>query len=219
MERLIRKQPGPADQYCLQRHSQYRDDFHNKLDFEFEAGRNLLDVGCGDATDLRRFIDEYGLDACGVDVYQHENIEKFGIEFEMASIFEIPYPDGSFYYVFAHDVLHHIDEEHQSREKHVQGLMEMKRVTCDDGYTLIIEGNRYNPLFYPHVVKMMGHNHFKQSYFKSIVGEVFGRVEFKNFEAHLYPGWSVRFFKVYERIMEKYMPASIMAYNVAIARK
>lgn len=204
---------------CIEGYGQYKDDFFNKLGFEFEEGKSLLDVGSGDATDLRVFINEYSLDARGIDIYKHEDVDNLGMKFDVASILDIPFPDSAFDYVYSHDVLHHVDEKHQRRRDHVGGLVEMKRVTKNGGYTIIVEGNRYNPLFYPHVVKMMGHEHFRQSYFKSIVGDVFEHVEFRTFEAHLYPEWGLRFFKLYEGLMERYMPHWFMAYNVAIALK
>jgi len=204
---------------CIRGYGQYKDDFFNKLDFEFKEGGTLLDVGSGDATDLQVFINEYSLDARGIDTYKHEGVDSLSIDFDVASIFKIPFADGAFDYVFSHDVLHHIDESQQSRRSHMEGLVEMKRVTRDGGYTIIVEGNRYNPLFYPHVVKMMGHDHFRQSYFRAIVREVFEHVEFRTFEAHLYPEWGLRFFKLYERLMERYLPDWLMAYNVAIALK
>lgn len=204
---------------CVKGYGQYKDDFFNKLGFEFEEGKSLLDVGSGDSTDLQIFITEYSLKVHGMDIYKHESVDILGMEFDLASILDIPFSDGTFDYVYSHDVLHHINEEHPTRRDHIRGLMEMKRVTRDGGYTVIVEGNRYNPLFYPHVVKMMGHDHFRQSYFKSIVRDVFEQVEFGTFEAHLYPEWGLRFFKLYERFMERYMPRWFMAYNVAIALK
>lgn len=81
---------------------------------------------------------------------------------------------------------------------------------------VIVEGNRYNPLFYPHMVKIRGHNHFRQSYFKDIILEVFPNAEFKFFEAHLYPKRLIPIFKVYEYLMERYSPVRLLAYNTAV---
>jgi len=65
-----------------------------------------------------------------------------------------------------------------------------------------------------------GHNHFTQNYFKKLIHEVFDKnIEFKHFEAHLYPKKLLKFFKVYEKIMEKFsFLKQFSAYNVAIIK-
>lgn len=115
--------------------------------------------------------------------------------------------------------MHHIDEENQNHDKHIMGLEELKRVTKKGGKIIIVEGNRFNPLFYPHMVKMCGYNHFKQSYFKKIIREAFPSVKFKFFESHLYSKKYLKAWKVYEKIMESIAPKSILSYNVAIIDK
>ena len=181
-----------------------------------------MDVGCGDATDAEIFVKEFNLDVYGIDVYKHENVDKLSaLHFQQADIFTMPYEDNSFDYVFLHDVLHHIDEKSQSYERHIQGLREIQRITRKNGSIIIIEGNRYNPLFYPHMVKIKGHNHFKQSYFKQIINITFcgTEIKFKYFECHVYPKYFLWFWKIYELIMEKLIPVQFLAYNVAVIKK
>lgn len=200
---------------------QYKDDIFDKLGFDFVKGKRLLDVGCGDGSDAKIFIEQYGLETCGIDIYKHRNIKNVeGLEFKKAAIFKIPYEDSYFEYVFLHDVLHHIDEPKQRFIKHIQGLKEIKRVCKKNGTIIILEANRYNPLSYPHMVLIKGHNHFKQNYFKKLIYEVFDKnIEFKHFEAHLYPKKLLKFFKVYEKIMEKFsFLKPFLAYNAAIIR-
>ena len=111
----------------------------------------------------------------------------------------------------------HIDEKNQNHKIHIQALNELKRVAKKNGYIIIIDGNRYNPLFYPHMVKMLNHNHWRQSYFKKIIKQVFITSQFKFFEAHNYPGW-LKFWKIYEWLMENLIPEKFLAYNVAIIK-
>ena len=40
----------------ISQYGQYKDDFFNKLDFNFEKGKKILDVGCGDGSDAKIFI-------------------------------------------------------------------------------------------------------------------------------------------------------------------
>ena len=206
----------------ISQYGQYKDDFFNKLDFNFEKGKKILDVGCGDGSDAKIFINEFGLTVDGIDIYEHENIKNIrGFKFKKSGIFDIPYDDGSFDYVFVHDVLHHIDEPKQRREKHIRGLRELRRVCKKEGFVIIVEANRYNFLFYPHMTLMKRHEHFKQSYFVDIIKKVFRNdsVQFKFFEVHLYPKSLLFLFKIYERIMENFAPRQFLAYNAALIKK
>jgi len=198
---------------------QYKADIFDKLGIDFKKRRTLLDIGCGDCSDATIFSDVFGLSTTGTDVYQHENVAKWGINFKLGNIFQLPFDDDLFDYVFLHDVLHHVDEENQSYEKHMLALTETGRVLKKGGTLIIIEGNRYNPLFYPHMVKQQGHEHFRQSYFRRIMNASFPGVLFKYFEAHLYPKKLLKIFKLYEGVMEKFSPRQFLAYNVAIWNK
>lgn len=204
----------------LLEHNKYKKDIFNKLKFDYERGKRILDVGCGDGSDAKIFIEEYGLETFGIDIYEHENIKRInGLKFQKATILNIPYNNNSFDYVFLHDVLHHIDEKNQSYEYHTKGLTELNRICKREGYIIIVEGNRLNPLFYPHMVIMKKHNHFRQSYFKKIIEDVFNNVQFSFFECHLYPPKFLWFWKIYEKIMESvHIFKPFLSYNVAIIK-
>lgn len=202
-------------------YSQYKNDFFNKLQFNFQEKKNILDVGCGTATDAPIFIKEYGLKFYGSDIYKDENVKKQKLRFKKGSIYRIPYEDSLFDYVFVHDVLHHVDEQKQRRDWHVKGLKELARVCKDGGFIIVTEGNRYNPLFYPHMVKIRRHEHFTQPYFISVIKEAFSgqKITFTFFEAHVYPKLLLPIFKIYEYCMEHFFPKQFLAYNVAIIKK
>jgi len=123
--------------------------------------------------------------------------------------------------IYLHDVLHHIDEENQSYEKHIKGLKEVFRVLKKGGQVIVVEGNRYNPLFYPHMVKMLNHQHFKQGYFKKIINDAYNGndIKFKFFEAHSYPRFWLWFWKGFEWFMENISPKQFLAYNIALITK
>lgn len=201
--------------------NQYKNDFFNKLDFDFQKGKKILDVGCGPGTDASIFIKNYKLKFYGIDVYEDENVKKQKLNFKLAEIYKIPYKADSFDYVFVHDVLHHIDEEKKREEKHLEGLRELRRVCKVGGSIIIVEGNRYNPLFYPHMVKINKHEHFKHGYFKKIINKTFVKdeIRYKFFEAHLYPKKLVILFKIYEFGMEHFIPKRFLGYNTAIIKK
>lgn len=203
-----------------EKYGQYVSTTFKRLGFTFEPGRRLLDVGCGEGVYSRIFSLEFGLNVSAVDIYRHDNFGHIPAAFEPGSIYSLPFESESFDYVFIHDVLHHIDEPAQRFDKHLEGLKELFRVARKGGHVIIVEGNRYNPLFYPHMVKMCGHDHWRQSYFLKCVRAGFpdSHVSFSFFEAHVYP-WAVGFFKIYEFLMEKFAPRQFLAYNVAIIKK
>ena len=195
---------------------QYKRDIFKKLSYDFLPGKVILDVGCGDGTDSEIFKSVYGMDVYGCDIYKNENIRSSEINFTEASVTKLPYPNEKFDYIFLHDVLHHIDEVNQSKSEHVKALNEVKRVVKTGGAIIVVEGNRFNPMFYPHMVKIRGHNHFRQSYFKKVILEVFPNAKFQFFEAHLYPKGTEKLFKLYELLMEMPFLEPFRAYNVAV---
>lgn len=201
--------------------SQYRDDIFNKLDFDFAGGGKILDVGCGGGFDAEIFINEYGLATCGIDIFEHKRIKNIkGLEFEKAGILNIPFDENQFDFVFAHDVLHHIDEGSPSWDKHRRALEEMKRVCKKGGFVILVEANRCNPLLYPYMTLLRGHQHFKQNYFKKLVRAVFPQAKFKCFECHNYLKKFIKLFKIYEKIMEKVsFLRPFLSYNAAVIKK
>ncbi|MBW6441966.1 class I SAM-dependent methyltransferase [Patescibacteria group bacterium] len=198
--------------------SQYTNDLHKKIAYNYIAGRKLLDIGCGTCVDSLMLKEKYNLNVYSTDIYKHKNVDLFNLNFKKGSILNLPYASNSFDYVFLHDVLHHVDEDDQSYDSHLSALNELKRVCKKGGTIIILEGNRYNPLFYPHMVKMLGHNHWKQGYFKKVITTVFDNVEFKYFEAHLYPKKFLWLGKIYEFIMERISPKLFLAYNMAVVK-
>lgn len=118
----------------FKKYGQYKRDIFKKLGFNFEKGKKILDVGCGDCIDTEIFMNEYGLDTYGIDIFKHGNVNKSdSLNFSIAGIYGIPHEDDCFDYVFLHDVLHHIDEKNQNYEKHKDGLTELLRVTKKGG--------------------------------------------------------------------------------------
>ncbi len=216
---MSQKDPNNIKDYF---EKQFKVDLFSKLDFPFEEGKSLLDAGCGDAVNSDIFQSFYKLKLKSFDLYEHQNIKKFQIDFRIGSVLDIPFADNTFDYVYLQDVLHHIDEENQDRDKHIKALYELKRVVKPGGYVIIVEAKRYNPMFYPFMVKYLGHDHFTHGYYKKLVSEAFSDCPeqlHKSFEAHFYFSRVLSFWKLYERFMEKYSPVDFLAYNASIIKK
>jgi len=200
----------------LQDYGQYRADLFNKSGLAFTAGKRILDLGCGGGEDSEVFKNYFLLEVDAVDIYENPKILTRGVNFTKAGIFDLPLRD-EYDYVFLHDVLHHLDEVNQSKNVHCAAMNVLKKLVRKGGSIVIIEGNRFNPIFYPHMVKMEGHEHFSFDYFHDLIKESFPRhqfhCEYKNFECHLYPFW-LKFWRIYEFFMENFIPRRFLAYNM-----
>lgn len=200
-------------------YGQYRCDIFSKVPGYYEQGKRILDIGCGSGNDADIFHRVFGLKTYGIDIYEDENIVNVpGLIFKKADITRIPFPDNYFDYIWLHDVLHHIDEVHQNHDIHLAALREVRRVVARGGTIFVVEANRYNPLFYVHMVKMLGHEHWTQQYFRSTIREIFPHSCFFTFEAHAYPARYIAFWKLYETVMERWSPSPLLAYNTAIIK-
>ena len=99
--------------------NQYKYDIFRKLNFNFADGKSILDAGCGDCSDSIIFRDIFKLEVSSLDIYKHKSVEDNHVNFTLGSLFDLPFKDNSFDYVFTHDVLHHLDEKNQSKDLHI----------------------------------------------------------------------------------------------------
>lgn len=135
------------------------------------GGMRLLDCGCGPGTittDLAEIVSP--AEAVGIDVEQTQitsaraYAEKRGIHnirFQVASIYELPFPDGSFDAVFMHGVVEHLKEPGSA-------LKEVHRVLAPGGIAGLRHGDWSGFLFAPEIplltrffeifVKLIVHN-------------------------------------------------------------
>ncbi len=115
-------------------------------------GLSLLDVGCGPGTltcDLARAVAPgrvVGIDAAE-DVVEVARAEAAGagtdgVGFEVADLFALPFPEGSFDVVHAHQVLQHVADP-------VTALVEMRRVCRPGGLVAVREADYPTFTFWP----------------------------------------------------------------------
>jgi ubiquinone/menaquinone biosynthesis C-methylase UbiE len=187
----------------------------DKLGFTFRGDESVLDCGCGDGGVARMLLDR-ARQVVGIDVEVSENWrEEPGLAFQVANAEQLPFEASSFDVVHSKDSLHHM----QSPER---AIGEYHRVLKQGGTALIVEANRYNPLFYPHMTIALGHEHFTRVRFRTLVHETFPTARFGAFEAHYVPRLR-RLLAVQhavEESLERFPPfRPLLSYNFAVAPK
>jgi ubiquinone/menaquinone biosynthesis C-methylase UbiE len=185
----------------------------DKLGFTFGGDEAVLDAGCGTGG-VARLIRERVRSVVAIDVEPHEAwIDEPGLSFAVADAEQLPFADASFDVVHSKDSLHHMESPGRA-------LAEYRRVLRPGGTALIVEANRYNPLFYPHMTLALGHQHFTRRRFRGLVSAVFPNARFGAFEAHYVPGFdrALALQHAVEEALERLRPfRPFLSYNFAVA--
>jgi ubiquinone/menaquinone biosynthesis C-methylase UbiE len=185
----------------------------DKLGFAFRGDETVLDAGCGQGG-VARLIRERARSVVAIDVEPQEAwVDEPGLSFAVADAEQLPFADASFDVVHSKDSLHHMRAPGRA-------LAEYRRVLKPGGSALIIEANRYNPLFYPHMTLLLGHEHFSRKRFRALVTAVFPQARFGSFEAHYVPqlarGEALQ--HAVEEALERLPPfRPFLSYNFAVA--
>lgn len=177
--------------------------------------KKVLDLGCGngeDAVELARFAKL----VIGIDIEKKSEWKKIkakNLKFKIAFAEKLPYKNDTFDGLFLKDVIHHVKDMDKT-------LKEIKRVTTKNALIILIEGNRYNPLFYIHMTKIHGHEHLTQNHFKKLVIKYFPQARFEHFESHYIPFLPLEVMKIYKKV-EKLVSKlpfikPLLSYNIAI---
>jgi ubiquinone/menaquinone biosynthesis C-methylase UbiE len=178
----------------------------------------VIDIGCGDGGDCDLLLGNFK-EVIGIDIKLSSNwrkIKKAKIEFSVANVCNLPFPDESFELVFEKDVLHHVESK-------IDASKEILRITKSGGYIICVEANRYNPIFYFHMTLMKGHEHFSKAFFTELMKTYSSHVYFLAVESRVYPTKNRRLLNLvhyFEDILEN-MPLirNYLCYNVAIVKK
>lgn len=144
------------------------------------SGDTLLDAGCGDGGDSY-LLQNYFKKIEAFDIEENKKWKEYispKINFIKADVMALPFSDNSFDTVIEKDMLHHTDDPFKA-------IKELLRVAKNR--VIIIEANRYNPIFYLHLTLMEGHHHFTQKKFKEIIKSANTYFEIKNFSARVCP--------------------------------
>jgi ubiquinone/menaquinone biosynthesis C-methylase UbiE len=185
----------------------------DKLQHTFRGDESLLDAGCGDGG-VARLLRQRVREVVAIDVEASPTWrEEPGLTFTVADAEQLPFADASFDLVHSKDSLHHMELPERA-------LAEYRRVLKPHGSALIVEANRYNPIFYPHMTLALGHEHFTRRRFRALVSAVFPDARFGAFEAHYVPrlGRALALQNFVEEALERFPPARpLLSYNFAVA--
>lgn len=196
----------------------FRRDLYRRIGLvKLIKGKSLLDMGCGYGIDSCNFA-KYAKSVTGVDIDKHPTWAKYKsntVKFVASPSEKLQLKDAQFEAVFAKDLLHHVRNVNKT-------LQEIKRVSKKNAAIIIVEGNRYNPIFFLYVTKMKNHQHFKQTEFKKIITRHFPDVEFLHFEcyppfmlkANMYK-WVIKWGRLVSKIT---FLKPFFSYNVAVIR-
>lgn len=185
-----------------------------KLGHRFRGDELVLDAGCGDGGVARLLRERVG-EVVAIDVEPSPLwSDGPGLTFDLADAEHLPFDVDSFDLVHSKDSLHHM----RSPER---ALAEYRRVLRPGGAALIVEANRYNPIFYPHMTLALGHDHFTRKRFHQLVNGAFAGAHFGAFEAHYAPQLErlPRVQQAMEEALERLPPfRPLLSYNFAVAR-
>ena len=199
--------PGGRERYCIR--------CIEKLDFPFRGDETVLDSGCGDGF-VARLLRKRVRRIVAVDVQPFETWQETpGLTFSVADARDLPFEDETFDIVHSKDSLHHMESPERA-------IAEYARVLKPGGTALILEANRYNPVFYPHMTVAHGHEHFTRRMFRKLVLRLFPTARFGAFEAHYAPVLerAPRVQHAVEELLEHVAPVRpLLSYNFAVARQ
>jgi ubiquinone/menaquinone biosynthesis C-methylase UbiE len=185
----------------------------DKLGYAFGGTESLLDVGCGDGG-VARLLRERVHDVVAIDVEPSGAWQDGpGLTFNVADGESLPFESASFDVVHSKDSLHHMNSPELA-------VAEYHRVLKPGGTVLIVEANRYNPIFFPHMTLALGHDHFTRARLRALVTAAFPNPRFGAFEAHYAPVLDrlLPLQNAVEEGLERLGPfRSLLSYNFAIA--
>ncbi|HWH09360.1 MAG TPA: class I SAM-dependent methyltransferase [Candidatus Thermoplasmatota archaeon] len=186
-----------------------------------------LDLGCGSGHDLAMLQAHADrVVAMDVDAGATRKARREGVDVVRADARHLPFREGAFGLVFEKDVLHHVGEARLGDGPDLPGvaaaLAEMRRVLRPGGHAVLVEANRFNPFFYLHMTRALGHEHFTRAQFERLVREAFPGTRLRQFDSHYYPArtrLATRALHALEAAFELPVLRALAGYNVAVGRR
>lgn len=160
----------------------FRKTLIDKLGLKIKASDTILDLGCGQGT-FASLFSKKAHQVIALDIKSFPCWKKYKLKnlcFIKADANNLPFADNYFDIIFVNQLIHHLNNPKRY-------LQEIKRVAKKNSVIYIIEANRYNPIQYFHMTKLLGHNHLTRIAFKKLIREKFNKVDFKAVECRVYP--------------------------------
>jgi ubiquinone/menaquinone biosynthesis C-methylase UbiE len=142
----------------------YRQRLWNKVASHVTMAQHWLDAGCGPGA-MAEYLSNRGYQVTGIDIEPHprwQEISGPGLRFRIGDIEQLPLDPSLFDAIWVQDALHHTP--HPQRALH-----ELTRVLKPGGTIILVEANRYNPLFYFHMTLLRNHQHFSKKQLLTLV--------------------------------------------------
>ncbi len=197
----------------------FRQDLYQRIGLRgMFKNKKVLDLGCGYGIESVNFT-KFAKSVVGSDIEIHNTWNDYKSKkliFVKANSQKLPMKSNTFDGVYLKDLLHHVNDPKKT-------LSEIRRVSKSNSNIVIIEGNRYNPMFFLHATLLNGHNHFAQQDFRKLVLETFPQAEFLALEA--YPPYFLNkpLYKIVLYLVKFTQRTKILSrffsYNVAIIRR
>jgi SAM-dependent methyltransferase len=178
----------------------------------FSESDFVIDVGCGSGSFEQGLARRNGF-YVGIDIAPDDNWKRYNdrnCQFIVCDARHMPFVNKAFDDALSKDMLHHTNQPRQV-------LLEIMRVTSRR--IVIFEPNRYNPIMFVHMTALLGHAHFKQGDFESLVRSVDQTAIFSTAEAHVLPSRPLPLAVIMKFIfgcLEKSRLGPIHSYNIAL---
>jgi SAM-dependent methyltransferase len=182
-------------------------------------GRRVLDLGCGSGHEAA-CLAGLGWKVDAMDLQHHTSWKdlagrhKGRLKFSVGNAESLPEVKGGYDLVLQKDMLHHAQLPENA-------MKEMVRLCKPGGRVLVMEANRWNPLFYIKLTLLEGHEHFSKRRLLALLdGAGMGSARLEYLEARVWPvnrhSWQRRMEWMQDRLEVFSLYRPFVCYHLAV---